>query len=236
MMPGEEKICVVAGVGPGNGASIASRFAREGYQCALLGRDAMALAKFEQMIPGSQGFPCDVTDERKVRAVFERVRETMGPVNTLVYNAGSGVFGNASQARTEDLVKAWEVNTLGLFTATKQVMDSMRDAGCGNILVMGATAARRGGANFTAFSQAKAAQRALAESLARHLGPAGVHVAYLVIDGVIDLPRTRQMFADKGDDFFLDPDDIAETVYQLTQQPRSAWTFETELRPFGEDW
>jgi len=236
MIPLEAKVCVVVGVGPGNGASIASRFARAGYQCALLARDVEALARFEQLIPGSQGFPCDVTDAAKVESVFERIAATLGPIDTLVYNAGSGMFGNPEQAELEDLEKAWRVNSLGLFSAAKQVIEPMKAVGHGNIIVMGATAARRGGANFTAFSQAKAAQRSLAASLARHLGPAGVHVSYLVIDGVIDIPRTREMFSDKPDEFFLDPDDIAETVWQLAEQPKSAWTFETELRPFGETW
>jgi NAD(P)-dependent dehydrogenase (short-subunit alcohol dehydrogenase family) len=112
----------------------------------------------------------------------------------------------------------------------------MKRAGRGNLVFVGATASRRGAARTAAFAPAKAAQRSLAESLAKHLGPAGIHVSLIVIDGVVDLPRIRQRLPDKPDAFFVKPDDVAATAAFLVAQPRSAWTFELEARPFGETW
>jgi NAD(P)-dependent dehydrogenase (short-subunit alcohol dehydrogenase family) len=131
---------------------------------------------------------------------------------------------------------AWRVNALGLLLVAQAFLPDLRQRGGGHLVVIGATASVRGGANFAAFAPAKAAQRSLAQSLARHLGPEGVHVCCVVIDGVIDSSRTRQMFRDKPDDFYLKPDDIAESVYALATQPRSAWTFELDLRPSAEKW
>ena len=128
------------------------------------------------------------------------------------------------------------MNTLGAFLAAKQVVGPMKKAGRGSIVFIGATASRRGNVKTAAFAPAKAAQRSLAESMARHLWPAGVHVALVILDGVVDLPRTRKMLADKPDSYFIKPDDVAESVLSLTQQPRSVWTFELEARPFGETW
>ena len=124
----------------------------------------------------------------------------------------------------------------GLMAAVKAVLPDMRAAGKGNIVVIGATASVKHGANFAAFTAAKAAQRALAQSIAKHVGREGVHVSLVIIDGVIDIPRTREMLPDRPDDFFLKPDDIAQSVFFLTQQPKSAWTFELDVRPFGEKW
>ena len=139
-------------------------------------------------------------------------------------------------ASGEDLETSWRVNTLGCVIAAKQVIPAMRQAGAGNIDVIGATASLRGGARAAPFASSKAAQRSLAQSMARHLGPDGIHVAYVIIDGVIDLERTRTHMPDKPDDFFLQPAHIAEAVYYLSRQPRSSWTFELDVMPFGEKW
>lgn len=116
------------------------------------------------------------------------------------------------------------------------VLPDMQQAGGGHIIVIGATASRRGGAGAAAFAQAKAAQRTLAESMARHLWPQGIHVALIIIDGIVDLPRTRERMPDKPESFFVQPAAVAESAWWLTQQPRSAWSFEIEARPFGEKW
>jgi len=131
---------------------------------------------------------------------------------------------------------AWRVNALGLFLVARRVAPAMKAAGQGCLLVIGATASRRGVPRTAAFAPAKAAQRSLTESLARTLWPAGVHVALIVVDGVVDLPATRAWLKDKPDSFFIQPDDVSETALQLTRQPRSAWSFEVEARPFGESW
>jgi NADP-dependent 3-hydroxy acid dehydrogenase YdfG len=229
-------ICVVVGVGPGNGAAFARKFASEGYAVALLARNQDYLKELEVEIPGSKGFAFDVMDAEAVSRVFGQIKAEMGPVEVLVYNAGSGLFGNVDDSTPDDFEGSWRVNALGCFVCAKQVIPDMREAKAGNLVIIGATASLRGGAYFAAFASAKAAQRSLAQSMARHLGPQGIHVAYVIIDGMIDLERTRKMMPDKQDDDFLQPDHIAESVFFLTRQPRSAWTFELDLRPFREKW
>jgi len=167
---------------------------------------------------------------------FDEIRARLGGISVLVYNAGAGVFGNIDDITAAQLENAWRTNTLGLYLCTRAILPDMRTAGSGNIIVIGATASKRGGANFAAFASAKAAQYNLAQSMARHLGPERIHVGYVIIDGVVDLERTRKRLPDKPDEFFLQSPDIAESVYQLTRQKSSAWTFELDLRPFAEKW
>ena len=229
-------VCVVTGVGPGNGCAFSERFAREGYRVAMLARSVEALADFEARIEGARGYACDVGDAEAVRECFARLRADLGPVDVLVHNAGSGVFASFLDATPEQLEQAWRVNVLGLFLCGREAVADMQKAGRGSIVVSGATASLRGGAATAAFASAKAAQRSLAQSMARQLGPQGIHVALVVIDGVIDIPRTRALLKDRPDEFFLKPDAIADSVYHLATQDRSAWTFELDLRPFGEKW
>lgn len=229
-------LAIIVGVGPGNGLSFVRRFAGEGYAVAMLSRSQKRLSEYEAMVDSARGFVCDVTDPASVEDAFTQVREAMGPASVLIYNAGAGHWDSVEKTTAEDLESSWRTNALGCMTSAQQVIPDMRAAGEGAIVVIGAGAALRGRAGTTAFASAKAAQRSIAQSMARHLGPAGIHVSYVVIDGVIDLPRTRQAMPDKKEDFFLDPDDIAEAVYGLANQPRSAWTFELDLRPFGESW
>ena len=169
-------------------------------------------------------------------ATFKRVRDDMGDPEVLVYNAGSGIWGDVETITPAEFESAWRVNALGALLAAQQVIPAMKRRGSGAIILIGATASRRGVARTAAFAPAKAAQRSLAESMARHLWPAGIHVALVIVDGVVDLERTRKAMPDKPDSFYVNPDDVAETVYWLSQQPRSAWAFEVEARPFGESW
>ncbi|MGH8283758.1 MAG: SDR family NAD(P)-dependent oxidoreductase [Gammaproteobacteria bacterium] len=229
-------VCVVIGVGPGNGAALARRFASEGYSLALLARSNDFTDKFAAELGEARAYACDASDPETIKDAFARIRKEQGDVDVLVYNAGSGAWGNVEEVSARDLETAWRVNVLGAFAAAREVIPAMKQRGAGSIIFIGATASRRGGAKAAAFAQAKAAQRTLAESMARHLWPAGIHVALVVIDGVVDLPRTRERMPGKPDSFFVKPDDIAATVYWLTQQPRSAWSFEVEARPFGEVW
>ena len=228
--------CAVVGVGPGNGAAFARKFASEGYNVALLARNQDYSRELEGQIPGSKAFVFDVTAVDTAGEVFNRIRSTMAPIEVLVYNAGSGQFGSVDDTTPEAFESSWRVNALGCLACAKEVIPDMRKARAGNIVIIGATASLRGGANFAAFASAKAAQRSLAQSMARHLGPERIHVSYVIIDGVVDLERTRKMMSDKPDDYFLKPDHIADSVFFLTRQPRSAWTFELDLRPFGEKW
>lgn len=227
----ERPVCVVVGVGPGNGAAFARRFSRDGYVVALLARSDAHTAQLAKELPGARAYACDASDPASIATAFAAIRDELGPPRVVVYNAGTGVFGTFDDVTAADLEASWRVNTLGLFAVAKAVVP-----GAEAIVIVGATASRRGGARTAAFAQAKAAQRSLAESLARHLWPKGVHVSLIVIDGVVDLPRTRAHMPGKPDSFFVAPDDVAATAAFLAAQPRSAWTFELEARPFGETW
>jgi NAD(P)-dependent dehydrogenase (short-subunit alcohol dehydrogenase family) len=229
-------VCVVVGVGPGNGAALARRFHAAGYAVALLARSTNLTAELARELDGARAYACDVGDEASVAATFAAIARELGPVEVLLYNAGSGVWGTVEDVAAKDFEQAWRVNALGAFLASKQVIPAMKQAGAGSIVFIGATASRRGNVKTAAFAPAKAAQRSLAESMARHLWPAGVHVGLMILDGVVDLPRTRQMMPGKPDSFFIKPDDVAEAALQLVRQPRSTWTFELDVRPFGETW
>jgi NAD(P)-dependent dehydrogenase (short-subunit alcohol dehydrogenase family) len=233
---GDKRVCAVVGVGPGNGAAMARRFAREGYAVALLARGMELTTALAQELPGARAYACDVGDPGSIERAFAAIREEMGDVDTLLYNAGSGSWGTIEDATASDFEAAFRVNALGAFVASKQVIGAMKKAGRGNIVFIGATASRRGNVKTAAFAPAKAAQKSLAESMARYLWPAGIHVAVMIVDGVVDLPRTRAMMKDKPEAFFLRPDDLADSVFHVTEQKRSTWSFEVEARPFGETW
>ena len=230
------KLCVITGVGAGNGASFSRRFTREGYRVVMLARNLAYLEALAKEIPGSVAMECDVRDPDAIRDVFARIHEEIGTVDTLIYNAGAGEWASIMDTSLEGMQSSWATNTLGLVACAQQVIPSMTENGEGNIMVIGATASLRGGAQSTAFASAKAAQRSVAQSMARDLGPKGIHVGYLIIDGIIDIERTRERFPDRANDFFMQPDAIADSVYALTQQDRSAWAFEIDLRPYGEKW
>ncbi len=229
-------VCVIVGVGAGNGESFSRKFAKEGYQVAMLARNIDYLQKLAKEIPDSKAYQYDVTKVDKAAEVFNQIASEMGSISVLVYNAGAGAFANVDDATVEDFQRAWEVNARGLFTVAQQVIPQMRKINGGNIVIIGATASIKGGANFTPFASAKAAQRSLAQSMARYLDPEKIHVSYIIVDGVINSERTRKAMSDKPEDYFMKSDDIAESVFFLTQQPDSAWTFELDLRPFGEKW
>lgn len=232
--PTEPRTAVVIGVGPGTGAALARRMAKEGYRVALLARSGDTTEPLADEL-GGVAVRCDASRPDDVRRALDEVRDRLGPVSALLYNAGSGTFGGLDDVTEAALEQAWRVNVLGLFTAVKALKDDLVESR-GAVVVTGATASRRGVPFTTAFAQAKMGQRALCESLARALWKERVHLALVVVDGVIDLPRTRERMKDKPADFFVKPDEIAETAAFLVRQPESAWTFELEVRPFGERW
>lgn len=229
-------VCAVVGVGAGNGAAFVRRFAAEGYDVAMLARSTDVMDDLATQLPTAKSFRCDVADPVSVTATFERIAAELGPVDTLIYNAGKGVWGSAEEVSPQDFEAAWRVNTFGAFLSARAVLPAMKARGRGNMIFVGATASRRGGARATAFAAAKAGQRAMAESLTRAYGPAGIHVALIVVDGIVDEPVMRARFSDKPPSFFIKPDDIADTAVMLTRQNPSAWSFELEARPFGETW
>jgi NAD(P)-dependent dehydrogenase (short-subunit alcohol dehydrogenase family) len=235
-MPSSKPVCAVVGIGPGNGTALARRFAREGYAVALIARRTEISETLAAELPDARAYACDVRDSVSVVATFAAITKDLGPVDVVAYNAGAGTWGTIDEITPDNFENAWRTNALGLLVVSQQVIPAMKQKGGGAIIIVGATASRRGMPRTTAFAPAKAAQRSLAEAMARHLWPAGIHVAVIILDGVVDLERTRKAMPDKGDDFFIEPDDVAETAWWLTKQPRSAWSFEVEARPFGEKW
>jgi len=226
-------VCAVVGIGPQNGASFARRFASEGYAVALLSRKTEYSTKLAAEMDSARAFACDVTDPSAVAAAFESIRTEMGEVDVLVYNAGSGVWGNIEELSAQDFEQSWRINTMGAFLVSKQVIPTMKKKKAGCIIIIGATASLRGRPFTTAFAPAKAAQRSLAQAMAKHLWPSGIHVSLIIIDGgVKSLDSDANLEAPES----LDPDDIASTAYFLSQQPRSAWTFEIDVRPSQENW
>jgi NAD(P)-dependent dehydrogenase (short-subunit alcohol dehydrogenase family) len=177
-----------------------------------------------------------VTDAASVERVFATIEAEMGRCSVLAYNAGSGTWGTVEEIAPSQLEGAFRVNTLGLLLCAQRVIPQMKSLGGGSIVVIGSTASRRGVARTAAVAPAKAAQRSLAESMARHLWPQHIHVALVIVDGVVDLPAARAFMKDQPDDFFIAPAAVADTAFHLTAQQSSAWSFEVEARPFKETW
>ena len=229
-------VCAVVGVGPGNGEAFARCFAADGYAVALMARRTDLSARLAGELPRAKAYACDVADAASAKSAFERTQAELGDVDVLVFNAGSGVWGSVEDVSPEDFERAWRVNAFGLFLAARQVIPAMRRRGKGAIVVVGATASRRGVTGTAAFAPAKMAQRGLAESMARHLGPAGIHVALIVIDGVVRSPAARARLPDRPEDAFIAPSAVADIAAHLVRQDRSAWSFEVEARPYAEKW
>ena len=229
-------VCAIVGIGPGNGEALARRFSAGGYAVALMARRAELTAKLAGELPRAKAYTCDVADKSSVASAFELTRTELGDVEVLVFNAGSGVWGSIEDVSPEDFERSWRVNAFGLFLAARQVIPAMRRQGRGAIIVIGATASRRGVAGTAAFAPAKMAQRGLAKSMARHLWPVGIHVALIVVDGVVGGPVTRSRFADRAEDTFIAPAGVADIAASLVGQDRSAWSFEVEARPYAEKW
>jgi NAD(P)-dependent dehydrogenase (short-subunit alcohol dehydrogenase family) len=229
-------VAVVTGVGPGTGTAMARRFARGGYAVAMLARNRERLDSLEREIEHARAYACDVTDEAAVERTLEAVRSELGAPKVLIHNAVGGAFGSFLEIDPAVLNRNFQVNTMALLYLARRLAPAMIEAGEGVILVTGNTSALRGKPRFAGFAPTKAAQRILAEAMARELGPKGVHVAYLVIDAVIDLEWTRRMFADAPNEFFITPAAIAEEAWHVAHQDRCAWSFNVEVRPFGETW
>jgi NAD(P)-dependent dehydrogenase (short-subunit alcohol dehydrogenase family) len=231
-----DKICLISGVGPGTGAALSRRFAEGGYRVAMIARNSERLASLEAEIAGSKGYVCDVAKQTEVDATVERVIEDMGQPEILIHNAVGGTFGNFLEINPNDLNRNFQINTMGFLYLARALAPAMIRAGHGVILASGNTSALRGKPGFAGFAPTKAAQRILAESMARELGPQGVHVAYILIDAVIDLEWTRKMMKDQPTEYFIQPAAIADTAFSVAHQDRSAWSFNVEVRPFGESW
>ena len=229
-------VALITGVGPGTGAAMARRFARGGYAVAMLARSRDRLVALEQELEHARGYPCDVTDEAQLDATIDKVRADLGAPKVLIHNAVGGAFGTFLEIEPEVLNRNFQINTMALLHLARRLAPAMVEAGEGAIITSGNTSALRGKPRFAGFAPTKAAQRILAEAIARDVGPKGVHVAYVLIDAVIDLEWTRKMFPNAADEFFIKPAAIAEEVWHVVHQERCAWSFNVEVRPFGEAW
>jgi len=241
-----DKICVVTGVGEATGASIVKRFARDGFSVAMIARNEKRLQRLESEIENSRAFPCDLGDEIELKRCIANIKSDMGSPEILIHNAVSASFDHFLEGDPSSLEKNFKVNTMALLHLARELAPAMIDAGTGTIIVTGNTAALRGIPTYALFAPTKAAQRILAQSLARDLGPKGIHVAYVIIDAAINAPwlgperpfwlEAPDHWADKPEDYFANPTAIADEVFHVAHQHRSTWSFDVELRPYGESW
>ena len=238
-------VALVIGAGDGNGAAIARRFAREGYVACVVRRSAEKLAPLVQTIEAEGGrahaFGSDARKEEEVVALIEHIERDIGAIEVLVFNVGANVPSSILDETARKYFKIWEMACLAGFLNAREAAKRMVKRGRGTILFTGATASLRGAAGFAAFAGAKHALRALAQSMARELGPRNIHVAHIVIDGAVDTEFIRsnmpKVYAERmPKDGILKPEHIAESYWQLHAQPRDAWTFELDLRPYMETW
>jgi NAD(P)-dependent dehydrogenase (short-subunit alcohol dehydrogenase family) len=240
-----EKVALIVGAGDATGGAIARRFAKGGYTVCVtrrhLGKLQPLIAQIEAEGGKAHGFASDARKEDEVVALVEQIESTIGPIEVLVFNIGANVPSSILDETARKYFKIWEMACLGGMLNGREVAKRMvARAGehKGTIIFTGATASLRGSANFAAFAGAKHALRALAQSMARELGPRGIHVAHTIIDGAIDTEFIRENFPEryalKSQDGILNPDHIAENYWMLHQQPRDAWTHELDLRPWSE--
>lgn len=230
----KKEICVITGVGPGTGSALVRKFA-ERYRVAMIARNEQRLEKLAQEVPGAIPFICDVADEGTLQSTLAEIA-ALGAPRVVLHNAVGGGAGDVLALAPELLQRNFQINTMALLHLIQAFAPGMVEAGEGAILATGNTAAYRGRTNFASFAPTKAAQRILLESAARLLGPQGVHLAYVAIDAAIDVPWTRKALPDYPDDFFANPADIASECFHIAHQPRSTWTFDAVIRPFGETW
>lgn len=234
-MKDKPKLCLITGVGPGTGSAIARRFAGNGYRLLLNARSEERLTELADELGNAVPICADLADPTERLNFIEAVLRE-GVPDIVVNNAVGGTFGNYLDIDPTDLTRNFTINVEALLDIARALIPKMIDSGGGAFLATGNTSAYRGKANFAGFAPTKAAQRILLESIAREVGPKGIHCGYIAIDAVIDLAWTRKMAPDKPDDFFAQPTDIADEVYRLAHQPKSAWSFDSVIRPFGEPW
>lgn len=240
----ETKVALVVGAGDATGSAIARRFAREGYVACLTRRTADQLQPVVDEIRAAggeaHGFGSDARNESQVAQLVERIEADVGPIEVFAFNIGANVPCSILDETPRKFFKVWEMACFSAFLTGQAVARRMAERGRGTMLFTGATASTRGAANFAAFAVAKHGLRALAQSMARELGPKNVHVAHVIIDGAIDTAFIRDNFpekyAERDQDGILSPEHIADAYWYLHRQPRDTWTFELDLRPWIERW
>ncbi|PYY69905.1 glucose 1-dehydrogenase [Pseudomonas jessenii] len=239
-----KKVVLVVGAGDATGGAIAKRFAQEGFVACVTRRSADKLQPLVDAITAfggeAHGFACDARKEEDVIALVEQIESEIGPIEAFVFNIGANVPCSILEETARKYFKIWEMACFSGFLNAREVAKRMAKRQRGTILFTGATAGLRGAAGFAAFAGAKHGIRALAQSMARELGPMNIHVAHVVVDGAIDTDFIRDSFpekyATKDQDGILNPEHIAENYWYLHSQPRDAWTFELDLRPWSERW
>ena len=230
------KHCLVIGVGPGTGLAVVRHFAAQGYSVSMIARHAGRLQTWEGEIPGSKGYAADIGETADFVATLERIKAERGAPHVVIFNATLASRGRYQDIPLDDFNRNFRVNTTGLLATAQTLCPAMVERGDGALICTGNTGSLRGKPDYIGWTPTKAAQRMVAEALARDLGPKGVHVGYVIIDAVIDMPFARKRWPDFPDDFYAKPEDLAAEIYHLVHQPRSARTFLLELRPFGEKW
>lgn len=241
-MTGRTNVALIAGVGDGLGGAVARRFARGGYQTVLVARSADRLARIAGDIEAAGGrgiaYVADLREESAVGKLFDDVEAQIGPIGVAVFNTGANFRASILDTPADMFEKVWRLGCYAGFLVGREASRHMVPRGQGTILFTGATASLRGSSQFAAFAAAKGGVRQVAQSMARELGPQGIHVASVIVDGMIDSQRVRERFPERvaqlPEDGMLKPADIAEVYWQLAHQPRSAWTFEIDLRPWAE--
>ena len=232
-------VCAVVGVGPGLGAALARRFAGQ-YAVALVarGEDKLTALAKEIESAGGKAIPvcADVAKAADIVTAFDKIRRELGDVDALLYNAAMRPFGKLMDTKPSTFENTWRVNAFGAFLAAQEVVPAMLKRGSGVIIFTGATAGVKPYATSAAFGPAKFAMHGLAQVMARDLQPQGIHVAYVNVDGAIDMPFIRERFPQLGAADMLKPSAIAETYWHLAHQDRSAWSHEVDVRPFKEEW
>jgi NAD(P)-dependent dehydrogenase (short-subunit alcohol dehydrogenase family) len=237
-------VCLVVGAGDALGGAIARRFARERFHTCVARRTEDKLAPLIAAIEAEGGsasaFGCDARSEDQVIGLFDRIEQEHGPIEVMVHNIGGNVRSSILDMTAEKFFKTWEMACMAGFLTGREAARRMVPRERGTILFTGATASMRGGANFAGFSAGKAGLRMVAQSIARELGPKGIHVGHIVVDGGIDTAFIRENFPEryalKEHDGILNPDHIAELYWTMHKQPRDAWTFEMDVRPWIEKW
>lgn len=240
----DKRSVLVVGAGDATGGAIARRFAREGYQVCATRRKVEHVAPLVEAIRATggeaHGFGSDARSETAVAELFAHIERDIAPLEVVVFNVGGNVRFGITETTERVYRKVWEMGSFAGFLVGREAARVMLPRKRGSILFTGATASLRGAAGYVAFAGAKHSLRALAQSMARELGPQGFHFAHVVIDGAIDTQYVRERFPEryalKADDGILDPEAIAEAYWQLHRQSRSAWTHELDLRPWMERW
>jgi NAD(P)-dependent dehydrogenase (short-subunit alcohol dehydrogenase family) len=228
-------VAIVAGVGPGLGAALVRKLAQEGCRVGMFARSPSFIRKLAAEVGWqTMAIPTDISEPKQVAAGFRKAREKLGPVEILIAHASGSLGGHLEKTSPEEFERSWRTAVFGAFLCAREAVPDMLKRNNGAIIFTGATSSVRGRGGAVAFSSAKFAVRGLAQSLAVELWPKGIHVAHVIIDGVIDTPSVRKRFKSSAKGPLLQPDAIADSYWQLIQQERSAWSLEIDLRPHIE--